>query len=80
MTSSLHKYYKKHFDGLLILVQLNPTELTGIELVVNEEGQVIRTEREFDEDIYEDLAVDEFLEASPLEFNLYLKGLAGTSN
>ena len=54
MNSTLHKYYKKHFDGLLILVQLNPMDLTGIELVINEERQIIRTERKFDEDIYED--------------------------
>ena len=61
---------------MLILVQLDPINLRGVELIVNNDGQVIRTEREFDSDIYDDLEVDEFEPASPLEFNLYLKNLA----
>jgi hypothetical protein len=32
---------------------------------------------EFDPEIFEDLKADGFVEASPLEFNLYLSGLAG---
>ena len=75
MTTTLHRYFKKTFDGLLVLVQLDPERLTGVELLVDENGQVVRTERVFDEDIYQDLEVDEFEAASPLEFNLYLKGL-----
>jgi hypothetical protein len=75
VTKSLCKYFKKSHEGLLILVQLDPARLTGVELIVDEAGQVVRTDREFDEYIYHDLAVDEFETASPLEFNLYLKGL-----
>ena len=77
MSTTLHKYYKKQYEGLLILVQLDPTSLTGVELIINEEGQIVRNERKFDQDIYEDLAFDEFETASPLEFHLYLKGVAG---
>lgn len=76
MSSAIHKYYKKSHQGLLILVQLNPVTLTGVELIVDEEGRMVKTNREFDADIYQDLEVDEFKEASPLEFNLYLKNLA----
>jgi len=75
MSSSIHKYYKKSFDGLLILVQLDPITLTGVELIVDGDGTIVKNEREFDSDIYEDLEIDEFEPASPLEFNLYLKKL-----
>ena len=77
MTSTVHKYYKKSIDGLLVLVQLDPVHLKGVELQIDPHGHVLRTEREFDEDIYEDLAIDDFETASPLEFNLYLQGLSG---
>lgn len=60
---------------MLILVQLDPVNLKGVELIVSKDGQVIRTERTFDKDIYEDLEEDEFEPGSPLEFNLYLKNL-----
>ena len=60
---------------MLILVQLDPVNLTGVELIISKDGQVIRTERTFDEDIYEDLEADEFEPGSALEFNLYLKNL-----
>ena len=77
MNASLCSYYKKSFEGLLILVQLDPVTLKGIELIIDEDGRMVRTDREFDEDIYLDLEEDEFEKASPLEFNLYLKGLGG---
>ena len=57
---------------MLILVQVDPVNLRGVELIVNSDGQVVRTEREFDSDIYQDLEVDEFEPGNPLEFNLYL--------
>ena len=75
MAKSIHKYYKKSFEGLLILVQLNPINLTGVELIVDSDGTVVKNDREFDSDIYDDLEVDEFEPASPLEFNLYLNKL-----
>lgn len=75
MSQLVHKYFKKSFDGLLILVQLDPINLTGVELIIGDDGKIVRNEREFDADIYEDLEVDEFKPASPLEFNLYLNEL-----
>ncbi len=60
---------------MLILVQVDPVNLNGVELIISQDGQVIRTDREFDPDIYQDLEVDEFEPGNPLEFNLYLKNL-----
>ena len=58
MSRSVHKYFKKSLEELMILVQLDPINLKGVELIVSKDGQVIRTERTFDEDIYEDLEED----------------------
>ncbi len=71
----IHEYFKKEVDGAKILVQINPDSLYGLELIVHPDGSVDKTKRQFESDIYEDLAEDEFDIASPLEFNLYLKGI-----
>ncbi|GGZ26066.1 hypothetical protein GCM10007049_18320 [Echinicola pacifica] len=73
--SKLAKYYKRVFDDYKVLVQVNPEDLTGIELIIHPSGKIEKTTMEFDEEIYDDLKVDEFENCSPLEFNLYLKGL-----
>ena len=78
MSSIVHHYYKKSFDGLLILVQLDPVELTGVELLIDSNGQIVKSKRQYDSDIYSDLEEDNFVTASALEFNLYLKGLVTT--
>jgi hypothetical protein len=75
MKDIIHQYFKKELDGLKILVRVNPESFRGTELVVYASGQVEKTKRVFDQDIFEDLAADEFKEGSSLEFNLYLKGL-----
>ncbi|UII20642.1 hypothetical protein [Fulvivirga ligni] len=75
MQNVVHKYYKRNFGDFTILVQVNPVSLRGIELTVHANGEVEKRKMEFDEEIYDDLAEDEFKESSSLEFNLYLKGL-----
>ncbi len=72
----VHQYFRKNHEGFLILVKINPIHYTGTEITI-EEGQApsIR-EMQFDADIFEDLKVDSFKECSPMEFNLYLSGLA----
>ncbi len=78
MSSNIvHQYFKKEIEGAKIIVRVNPIRLKGTELTISAAGQVERRELEFDEAIFEDLKVDGFEEASPLEFNLYLSGLAG---
>jgi hypothetical protein len=78
MSSNIvHRYFKKEHDGLIILVRVNPVHLKGTELVIGPRGEIDLRDLEFDEAIYEDLRVDGFLEASPLEFHLYFSGLAG---
>lgn len=72
----VHQYFKRDFDGYKILVKLNPMSLVGVEITRFEDGRVEMRDLEFDDDILEDLRTDGFEEANPLEFNLYLSGLA----
>ena len=76
MQNVVHKYFKRVFDDYTVLVQVNPVNFTGLELIIHPDGKIEKTKMEFDEEIFEDLAVDEFQESSSMEFNLYLKGLA----
>ena len=69
---NLPRYFKRVFDDYQVLVKDNPDDFTGTELIVHPDGLVEKTEMEFDEEIFEDLTVDEFVEGSALEFNLYL--------
>ena len=71
----VHQYYKKDLNGLTILVRLNPILLTGTEITLLSNGTKELRELEFDENIEEDLKIDGFMTASPLEFNLHLMGL-----
>ena len=73
----VHQYFKKELEEGTILVQVNPYEFTGLELLVSKEGHIRKTEREFEEDIFDDLEEDGFAPSSALEFNLYLNGLKG---
>lgn len=72
----VHNYYKKEIDSVKILVQVNPKSYEGQELTVLENGHVSLRELQYDENIAEDLESDGFQPASPLEFHLYLSGLA----
>jgi hypothetical protein len=71
----VHQYFKKEEADLKILVKVNPITFFGSEITITQAGTELR-ELEFDADIFEDLKVDGFVEASPLEFNLYVAGLA----
>jgi hypothetical protein len=71
----VHKYYKKEFEDMIMLVRVNPILLKGTEITVLSNGQKELRELEFDETIEEDLKSDGFMIASPLEFNLHLSGL-----
>jgi hypothetical protein len=71
----VHQYFRKEFEGLTILVKLNPIQLKATEITLTKGEQPEFREIEVDEDILEDLKADGFAEASPLEFNLYLSGL-----
>ncbi|MBN3584333.1 hypothetical protein JYB64_18200 [Algoriphagus aestuarii] len=72
MAKAIAQYFKRVFDDYQVLVQVNPEDYTGIELILHPDGKVERTEMEFDEEIFEDLEVDEFKSCSPLEFQLLL--------
>ncbi len=74
--ATLFQYYKKEIDSNKILVRINPSTLEGLELLVSATGEVSQSIRTFDSTIYDDLDFDEFNESNPLEFNLYLSGIA----
>ncbi len=77
MSSNIvHQYFKKEMENAKIIVKVNPIHLKGTELTIMPDGIVQSRDLEFDEDILDDLKVDGFQEASPLEFNLYQAGLA----
>jgi hypothetical protein len=71
----VHQYFKKRIDDIQILLKVNPIQFTGTEITI-QDGELSIRELELDEQIFEDLKADRFEECSPLEFNLYLSGLA----
>lgn len=72
----VHQYFKKEMEDMTILVRVNPIQYKGLEITLPKVGEPEMRELEFDENIFDDLKVDEFVESSPLEFNLYYSGLA----
>lgn len=73
MKQTIYKYFKKELEEATILVRIDPNTFDGLELIVLKNKQVKKTVRTFDETIYEDLKFDEFVNGSPLEFNLHLQ-------
>lgn len=71
----VHEYYKRVFDDYIVLVQINPIDFSGLELIVHPDKKLEKTKMQFDENIREDLEVDDFKSITALEFNLYFKGL-----
>jgi hypothetical protein len=72
----VHQYFRKKFDDRTILVKVNPIGFKGSEITIWTNGNIETRHLTFDEEILEDLKFDGFEEASSLEFNLYLSGLA----
>jgi hypothetical protein len=72
----VHQYFRKEFEAFTILVRVNPYLFKGSEITIQKSGETQIRELEFDEEIFEDLKADGFVEGSPLEFNLYYSGLA----
>ena len=71
----VNQYFKKQIGDILLLVQVNPVIFKGLELIIKDGEVQEKNKMVFDEDIFEDLEVDKFKAASPLEFNIYLKNL-----
>jgi hypothetical protein len=76
----VHQYFKREFEDMTVLVKVNPFHFRGIEITVSKQGEPEAREMEFDPEIFDDLKTDGFVEASAMEFNLYLSGLAGGAN
>ena len=71
----VHQYFKKELGDIVLLVKLNPLHLKVTEITVYKDHGPDLREMDVDAGILEDLKADGFVEASPLEFNLYLSGL-----
>lgn len=72
MAKAFPQYFKRVFDDYQVLVQVEPETFTGIELIVHPDGKIEKTEMVFDEEIFEDLAADEFIHCNVLEFQMHL--------
>lgn len=75
MADRINQYYKKTLPDFKILLQIEPKSLAGMEIIIESGQKMKKTKRVFEADIFEDLEADQFEVCSPLEFNLYLKGL-----
>lgn len=72
----VHQYFKKVLPECTLLVKVNPLQLKAMEITVYRDQEPELRELEVDEGIFNDLKIDGFTEASPIEYNLYLSGLA----
>lgn len=74
----VHQYFRKELEDSTILLRVNPIQFKGMEITLPKNGEEPSVrELELDQDIFEDLKADEFVDGSALEFNLYFSGLAG---
>lgn len=71
----VHHYFKKELEDGKILVKVNPIHYTGVEIFVDIKGATEIRNMEFDEQIFDDLKEDGFLEVNAIEFNIYFSGL-----
>jgi hypothetical protein len=71
----VHQYFRKESEDVTILLRVNPIQLKGMEITLPKNGEPGVQELELEQSIFEDLKADGFIEASPLEFNLYFSGL-----
>jgi hypothetical protein len=71
----VHQYFKKEFEGLTVLVRVNPIQFKGTEITLHKDGKSEVRDLDFDPEIFDDLKADGFEASSPLEFNLYYNGL-----
>lgn len=72
MAKAFPHYFKRVFDDYQVLVQVDSETFKGIELIVHPDGKIEKTEMVFDEEIFEDLAEDEFIHCNVLEFQMHL--------
>ena len=72
MAKAISKYFKRVFDDYQVLVQVNPEDFSGIELIIHPDGKIEKTIMEFDAEIFEDLEEDEIIPCGALEFQLHL--------
>ena len=48
MAKAISQYFKRVFDDYQVLVQVNPDDFSGIELIVHPDGKIEKTDMEFE--------------------------------
>ena len=71
----VHQYFRKETAEFTLLVKVNPIQLKATEITIYKDQDPDLREIDIDAEIFEDLKTDGFIEASPMEFNLYLSGI-----
>jgi hypothetical protein len=71
----VHQYFRKETPEFTLLVKVNPIQMKATEIILYPSKDPVLREINIDGEIFEDLKTDGFIEASPMEFNLYLSGI-----
>lgn len=72
----VHRYLRKKSETSTVLLRINPVSLSALRLTLIPGKQAQLHQMDFEETVWEDLNEQGFVEANPLEFNLYYSGLA----
>lgn len=75
MSNVVFDYFEMQEGNMKIIVQLNPMDFSGQEIILLEEKgeqKLKHRHMQYDESIYEDFKADGFKRGSPIEFNLLL--------
>jgi hypothetical protein len=72
----VHLYFRKEDKEGKSLLKINPIHMTGTEIVIPVEGEPGSEEFEVPVDYEKSFSAQGYEACNPLEFNLYLSGLA----
>ncbi|MFN5170385.1 MAG: hypothetical protein ACK5DD_12210 [Cyclobacteriaceae bacterium] len=72
----VHQYYKKETSEATELLKIDPIHYTAVRIILPVNGERSAEEIEVGEHYAAELPAEGFVVASPLEFHLYLNGVA----
>ena len=71
----VYQYFKKDINGKIFFLQIDPIQLKGSQLIIEESGEMEMEEMEFEKDFSDHLIANGFHSANALEFHIRLNGL-----
>lgn len=74
--SIVHQYYKKETSEATVLVRIDPIHYTAIKITIPKRGERKAEEVDMNEHFAQELEAQGYAAAGPLEFHLYLNGVA----